>query len=127
MIFFTKKFEVWLDVLDLISIYYEKLFVWWSVVISLTLFVFDYTLTGSSDEGFLVTTKGIHIKNSGEDKIFFRFDEINRVEYKGLIFKDFYINDVKIGKVGVESSDIKSAIRAIEEYKRTFIKFPSPV
>ena len=95
--------------------------------LEIPLFVFDYTLSGSSDEGFLVTTKGIHIKNSGEDKIFFRFDEINRVEYKGLIFKDFYINDVKIGKVGVESSDIKSAIRAIEEYKRTFIKFPSPV
>ena len=84
------------------------------------LLVFDYTLTGSSDEGFLVTTQGIHIKNDGKEKIFLKFAEINRVEYKGWFFKDFYINDIKIGTAGVDDDDIEDAIKAIEEYKKTF-------
>jgi len=91
------------------------------------LFVFDHTLTGVSDEGFLVTTKGIHIKNDFQEKIFLKFADINRVEYKGLFFKNFYINDVKIETAGVSDKDIKSAIEAIEEYKNTFSKIICPL
>lgn len=66
---------------------------------------FDNTAFGSSDDGCLVTNKGIYIHNLMEKTIFIKFKNINNIELRGTFDKDLFINDYKLDLNLMESDD----------------------
>lgn len=73
------------------------------------LICYDSTTFGSADEGLTMTTKGIHIcKDSSSTPIFISHNEISKIELRGFLSKDLYINDIKIDKSGLSSSQLSA-------------------
>lgn len=74
----------------------------------------DATVFGSADEGFVVTNFGIHIRNMGEDAVFFAHKEIRRLE---LCKKEIYVNNKKLGIYGSQDKQrLLDLIKRIRDY-----------
>lgn len=73
------------------------------------LICYDSTTFGGADEGLTMTTEGIHIcKDSGSAPIFISHDKLSKIELRGFLSKDLYINDIKIDKSGLSSSQLSA-------------------
>lgn len=74
----------------------------------------DATVFGSADEGFVVTNFGIHIRNMGEDAVFFAHKEIRRLE---LYKKELYVNNKQLGIYGSQDKQrLLDLIKRIRDY-----------
>ena len=68
------------------------------------LICYDSTRAESAENGFMITTFGIHLHNLKDDKpTFFRHSNIKDVKLNGTFSKDLYVNDIKLDKA--DSSD----------------------
>lgn len=61
---------------------------------------YDATVFGDASDGFLVTTKGIHIHNISKKTIYFDHSQISSIKVKGFVTSSLYINDIKIDTSG---------------------------
>ena len=79
------------------------------------LICYDSTTFGGADEGLTMTTEGIHIcKDSGSASIFISHDKLSKIELRGFLSKDLYINDIKIDKSGLSSSQLSALCEILQ-------------
>ena len=88
----------------------------------LPLVCFDSTLFGSSEDGLLMTTKGIWVHNYTEKTQFFKYTEIATLELRGVLSKDIFVDGYKINTAGVSSSDVKKFYRLMYGLWQTFLE-----
>lgn len=77
------------------------------------LICYDGTVFGSADDGFMITSDGIHVKNMSEEKFFFEHEKIRQL---GIYKNDIYINQKKVDTHGMSKED---RIRLSDLMKRT--------
>ena len=80
------------------------------------LICYDGTVFGSADDGFVVTTDGIHVKNISEDKVFFEHGKIRQL---GIYKNDIYINQKKVDTHGMgkeKRGRLTDLMRRVRDY-----------
>ena len=82
--------------------------------------LYDGTVFGSADDGFLMTSFGIHVHNMSEKVVFFAHREIRRPEIRN---KEVYVSNKKIDLHGMSTEDKQRIVDLIRRVRDYFVHF----